>query len=186
MSQNRTIEDRAIDYIRAKEKKTKLEVQFLNLLDAATRTPGDTQLFEAYLSEHISRQRTRERQKARSRVQAQHRKAEGETARKARTKAMVEAAGLLGMAGFLNTTTGLLHYETALVLGVLLAAKRAVDAPDKRSALQQEGERFLRERATRPTADHSRAIDPPAIRSGVPVQPASGVVPGHATHPYRP
>lgn len=156
MSEKRTRADQAIEYIRAKDRKTKTEVEFLNLLDKTSRTPGENQLFEACLIEQIARQRTREAKKERSRVLVQHRKAEGDAARKARTKAMIEASGLLEMAGIIDAATGELLYDASHVLGILLAAKQVCDDPTRRAEFQSKGQRYLDDhaaiRTTRPGA----------------------------------
>lgn len=136
MSDGNLTEERLNRYLQTKEKLTRDESKYLDLNFKRDRTPPEQKLFAALRTEQIARQRTRDAKKNRSRLEAQTRKAESEAARKARTHQMLEAAGLMGLAGLLDRQTGALQLDREIFMGALVALKEAINAKG------DQGERF--------------------------------------------
>lgn len=130
MSDGNSIEERLNRYLQTKEKLTRDEAKYLDLNFKKDRTPAEQKLFAALRAEQISRQRTRDAKKIRSRLEAQARKAVSDTARKARTHKMIEAASLMGLAGLLDTKTGSLLFDLEQITGALVAVKDSFDKND--------------------------------------------------------
>lgn len=104
-----------LDSIRSIKEPTDLQRLFLTLAENPRRTSEESKNFDALLRAEKAQERAETARIAARAIVTDQKSAE----KKARDHEMYEAAGLMGMAGLLDTKTGKLNRSRAAILGAL-------------------------------------------------------------------
>lgn len=164
-----------LEYIRGLPQPTDVQKLLLDMAAAPALTAADRKQFDALVKAEKAEERAESARIAARAIVKDRSAAE----RKARDHRMYQAAGLMGLAGLLDSATGELKYKPAALLGAFLGLVK-VEEPHRWARWEQEGaalfEEDARKKAEQRKAPKAKATDPgpgPApVRETEPEQPA--------------
>lgn len=141
-----------LEYIRSLPKPSDVQKLLLDMAASPALTPADRKQFDALVKAERAEERAESARIAARAIVTGKRDAEA----KARDHAMYQAAGLLGLAGLVDTKTGAPRHPPAALLGAFLGLARTED-PARWSRWEQEGAAFFEAQAA---SKKARAADP--------------------------
>lgn len=147
MQINSWLTDR-VAFLKTLKSRTEQQELLVLLAQKPDRTPQDDKTLAVLTrAEKANVYAAKARQDAAIHINAE-RKAAAEAERKAREREMYEAAGLLGLAGLLDTKTGKLTVDRGELLGALLGLANVSPADPKRADWRRAGDALLSHRTS--------------------------------------
>lgn len=132
-----------VSYLKALKSRSDQQELLVLLAEKTDRTPKDEKSLAALVkAEKANVRAAKARQEAASLINAE-RKAVAEAERKARTYEMIQAAGLLSLAGLLDTKTGKPLLDRGELLGALLGLSKVPQDDPRRAEWKRAGDALL-------------------------------------------
>lgn len=146
MTNDEWLNDR-VAHIKGLKAKSQQQELLVLLAEKPNRDASDDKKLNAIIrAEKAADRAAKARLAATTMIRAEHR-AEQEAIRKARTNELCESAGLMGMAGLVDTKTGKPTLDRAELLGALLGLATVADDDSRRSQWRQAGAALLASKA---------------------------------------
>jgi len=132
-----------VSYLKTLKSRSDQQELLVLLAEKTDRTPKDEKNLAALVkAEKANVRAAKARQEAASLINAE-RKAVAEAERKARTYEMIQAAGLLSLAGLLDTKTGKPLLDRGELLGALLGLSKVLQDDPRRAEWKRAGDALL-------------------------------------------
>jgi len=132
-----------VAYLKGLKSRTDQQELLVLLVEKTDRTPKDEKNLAALVkAEKANVRAAKARQEVASLINAE-RKAAAEAERKARTYEMIQAAGLLSLAGLLDTKTGKPLLDRGELLGALLGLSKVLQDDPRRAEWKRAGDALL-------------------------------------------
>lgn len=142
MENDSWLKDR-VAFLKGLKSRTDQQKLIVLLAENKARTPQDTKKLAVLVkAEKASVRASKARQQASNLINSEKRTI-AEAARKARTHNLCESAGLLGLAGLVDTVTGIPTLDRAELLGALLGLSKVPADDHRRADWKRAGDALL-------------------------------------------
>lgn len=142
MENDSWLKDR-VAFLKGLKSRTDQQELIVLLAENKARTPQDTKKLAVLVkAEKASVRASKARQQASNLINSEKRTI-AEAARKARTHNLCESAGLLGLAGLVDTVTGIPTLDRAELLGALLGLSKVPADDHRRADWKRAGDALL-------------------------------------------